>query len=235
MSGRLESLPYLIDSIPTHGKISVDEEPATNIIAGMAERLEPNKYIFPVYINGVIDGPVSFKFDVNGTVTGVTADNQDGNILTADFENNIAALAGSGSFKTDVPVAFVTVTTDKPELLLSNIRFNGKETGRQTIYLTGVEESDNNGELLLQNQPNPFTSRTVISMNIADEGMYRLAVYDALGNNVRTLYNGSLNAGTYSFEWDGRNDSGNPLMNGAYIYRLTGQNVSASRKLMLNK
>ena len=88
---------------------------------------------------------------------------------------------------------------------------------------------------MLQNQPNPFTSRTVISLNIADEGMYRIAVYDALGNKVRTLFNGSLNAGPYALEWDGTDDGGNALSNGAYIYRLTGQNVSASRKLMLNK
>ena len=51
----------------------------------MAERLEPNKYIFPVYLNGVVDGPLSFRFDVNGKVTGITVDNQDGIILTADF------------------------------------------------------------------------------------------------------------------------------------------------------
>ncbi|OGU14480.1 MAG: hypothetical protein A2X61_14530 [Ignavibacteria bacterium GWB2_35_12] len=235
MKGSVESLPWLLDTTVRHGKIGINEDPATNIIAGMAERLEPNKYIFPVYLNGVIDGPLSFRFDVNGKVTGVTVDNQDGNILTADYENNIAALAGSGSFQSDVPIAIVTVTTDKPELLLSNIRFRGIETGRQTIYLTDIEETDNNGELLLQNQPNPFTSRTVISLNIADEGMYRIAVYDALGNKVRTLFNGSLNAGPYALEWDGTDDGGNALSNGAYIYRLTGQNVSASRKLMLNK
>jgi hypothetical protein len=235
MGGRIESLPFLIDSFPSHGKVSIDEEPATNIIAGMAERLEPNKYIFPVYLNGVNDGPISFKFDVNGTVTSVTTDNQDGNILTADFENSIAALAGSGSFKNDVPVAFVTVTTDKPELLLSNIRFNGNETGRQTIYLTGVEESDNNGELLLQNQPNPFTNSTRIFVNVVDEGQYSLVVYDVLGNKVKTLFNGTLNNGQTMFEWNGLDDSGKAQLNGAYIYRLMGQNVSASRKLMLNR
>ena len=208
MGGRVESLPYLLDTLPRYGKVSLDEEPATNIIAGMAERLEANKYIFPIYLNGVINGPLSFKFDVNGKVTEVTADNHDGNLLTADFENNIAALAGSGSFKQDVPVAFVTVTTDKPELLLSNIRFNGNETGRQTIYLTGVEESDNNGELLLQNQPNPFTNSTRIFVNVVAEGQYSLVVYDVLGNKVKTIFNGTLRNGQTMFEWNGFDDSG---------------------------
>lgn len=235
MAGQITELPWLIDSLNGHGKIGFDEEPATNIIAGMAERLEPNKYIFPVYLNGVNNGPLAFRFNVNGTITGISIDNQDGNIVTTDFENGIGALAGSGSFKQDVPVAFVTVTTDKPELVISNIRFNGNETGKQTIYLSEVEESENNGELLLQNQPNPFVNSTEIFVNIADKGQYKLTVYDVLGNKVKTLYNGTMESGQNSYVWNGTDDSGNALRNGAYIYRLTGQNVSASRKLMLNK
>ncbi|MBI5325423.1 MAG: T9SS type A sorting domain-containing protein [Ignavibacteriae bacterium] len=70
---------------------------------------------------------------------------------------------------------------------------------------------------------------------MVDEGQYSLVVYDALGNKVKTLFNGKLNTGTTPFEWNGLDDNGNSVGNGAYIYRLTGNNVSASRKLILSK
>ncbi len=232
MAGRMESLPYLIDTVPTHGKITEKEELATNIIAGAAERIGNNTYMIPVYINGAVNGPLSMRFSIDGKVTGVTTDNSGAISMLNDFSDNEVVVAGTGNFKSGLPVCVITVESAKSDLTVSNIRFNDVETGRQSIYLANTEDA-NNGELMLNNQPNPFYGKTQITMNIKDAGQYRLEVYDALGNKVKTLFDQSLNSGPYSIDWNGTDDSGNLLGNGTYIYRLTGQNASLSNKLLL--
>jgi len=102
---------------------------------------------------------------------------------------------------------------------------------RYTENPTGVGEQENVTEFALQqNYPNPFNPTTQISFSIAKAGTYKLAVYNLLGEKVAELVNGSLNAGTYNVTFDASN-----LASGIYIYRLQGENVNFTRKMMLMK
>ena len=96
---------------------------------------------------------------------------------------------------------------------------------------------------LKQNYPNPFNPRTTISFEIpevADRGTRKessasLNVYDMRGRRVRTLFEGEIDGGRYSYSWDGRDDSKRALPSGVYIYRLTAGDWSSSRKMVLSK
>jgi hypothetical protein len=83
---------------------------------------------------------------------------------------------------------------------------------------------------LMQNFPNPFNPGTTISCNIPAKGYYTLKVYDMLGREVALLNSKILPAGEHSFYFDAKNKP-----SGIYIYRLTGDNVSISKKMMLVK
>ena len=48
----------------------------------------------------------------------------------------------------------------------------------------------------------------------------RLSVFNAAGQRVRLLVNEHQAAGLYLQPWDGRDDAGQPVASGAYLYRL---------------
>ena len=89
---------------------------------------------------------------------------------------------------------------------------------------------------LLANFPNPFNPETTIPFAVgsADSAPVELAIFNALGQKVRTLFTGSLPAGLHSLQWDGRSDAGHAVASGAYIYRLqVGTQVQTRRLLLL--
>ncbi|HLF15396.1 MAG TPA: FlgD immunoglobulin-like domain containing protein, partial [Bacteroidota bacterium] len=69
----------------------------------------------------------------------------------------------------------------------------------------------------------PFNPVTVIRYALPVEAMVTLKIYDILGREIRTLVNEGQGAGYVSREWDGRNESGVPVVSGTYFYRLTAR------------
>ena len=86
---------------------------------------------------------------------------------------------------------------------------------------------------LKQNYPNPFNPSTVISYQLPQNEVVSLEIYNALGQKVRTLVNEAQEAGQYEIIWDGKNNSGNELSSGVYLYRLTAGNHVKVMKMML--
>ena len=83
--------------------------------------------------------------------------------------------------------------------------------------------------------PNPFNAGTQIPFAVesADERV-NLAVYDALGRKIRTLADGFRAIGNYSVNWDGLDDAGVVVGNGAYFVELrVGQRRSIGKIMLL--
>ena len=83
---------------------------------------------------------------------------------------------------------------------------------------------------LEQNYPNPFNPTTTISFSIPSAGFTSLIVYDILGNEISILINDDLSAGSYeiNFKADG-------LTSGVYLYTLSTQNFTSTKKMILTK
>jgi len=88
---------------------------------------------------------------------------------------------------------------------------------------------------LAQNYPNPFNPRTEIRLSIPRESHVRLVVYDILGQTVKTLVDGGMHAGSFVVDWDGTNQSGTQVSSGMYFYRLTTDDFTATKKMVLLK
>ncbi len=86
-----------------------------------------------------------------------------------------------------------------------------------------------------QNYPNPFNPSTTIEYNLDVRGAVHLAIYDVLGQKVRTLVDAQQKPGRYRLQWDGQTDGGIPAASGVYIYRLTTPSHQESRQLTLLK
>jgi hypothetical protein len=81
---------------------------------------------------------------------------------------------------------------------------------------------------LKQNYPNPFNPATKIDYTVGKTGPVSMKVYNTLGEEVFTLFNGSLDAGSYQLTFDGAD-----LPSGVYIYKLTSGSYSESKKMIL--
>jgi hypothetical protein len=86
---------------------------------------------------------------------------------------------------------------------------------------------------LSQNYPNPFNPSTVISYQIPQSEMVTLEIFNTLGQRVRTLVNENQESGRYEVQWDGKNNSGNSLSSGVYLYRLNAGNYIKTLKMIL--
>jgi len=88
---------------------------------------------------------------------------------------------------------------------------------------------------LNQNVPNPFNPVTMIRFSVAEAGMVNLKVFDVSGRPVRTLVEGWTEPRYYEVVWDGRDDKGNLLASGVYLYKLEAPGYVETRKMLLLK
>ena len=100
---------------------------------------------------------------------------------------------------------------------------------------TAVEALDAvpTGFALRQNFPNPFNAQTLIQYELPATGPVRLSVFNATGQRVRLLVNEHQAAGLYLQPWDGRNDAGQPVASGAYLYQLESPGFIQARGMVL--
>jgi hypothetical protein len=88
---------------------------------------------------------------------------------------------------------------------------------------------------LSQNYPNPFNPETVIEFALPQTAEMTLEVYNVAGQKVTTVISGALTAGYHRITFDGRDDYGNQLASGVYLYRLSTNGYSETRKMILVK
>jgi len=82
--------------------------------------------------------------------------------------------------------------------------------------------------------PNPARS-TRITFSLPRRDNVELAVYDVLGRRVAMLARGPMPAGSYSKQWEGRDDAGNTVGAGVYFLHLrVGQETYKLRSVKLN-
>jgi len=142
--------------------------------------------------------------------------------------------AGVNNFMADMPFVLQNpndVTVGKIVL----VDINAKKVGNiqvQTIYGSTALPLD---YVLFQNYPNPFNPSTAIKFQVPKTSDVKIAVYDMLGQEVRTLVAGEVLRGTYTVDWDGFNNYGAKVASGTYIYRMTAGEFIQSKKMVLIK
>lgn len=232
ISGRVPTLPWLIDTFPKYGKIMTYEELANNIRLGTPISLGNGTYQVPVYLNGTIDGALGLKFELNSDINDILQQNDES--IKIDRNGNRIVVAASGTFSSNIPLFSLVITPQNEEITAENIRLNDNYCPDVKINLSKVETTYDESNLLTS-YPNPFNNVSYITLNVPNNGFYTLSVYDVLGNKVKTIFSDKLEKGLYSFNWNGTDDAGNLLPGGMYIYRLTSDNMTISTRIMFNK
>ncbi|NKB71410.1 MAG: T9SS type A sorting domain-containing protein [Candidatus Latescibacteria bacterium] len=86
---------------------------------------------------------------------------------------------------------------------------------------------------LSPNYPNPFTAETTLSYSLASGAPVQLDIYNALGQPVRRLVDEYRDPGAHEIAWPGRDQAGQQVASGVYLYRLqAGPEQSAQGKML---
>ncbi|MBT7788861.1 MAG: T9SS type A sorting domain-containing protein [Calditrichaeota bacterium] len=108
---------------------------------------------------------------------------------------------------------------------LSRYDINGLIEPREVEF---SDDFTNQDFRLLQNFPNPFNQTTSITFTLKSPGNVNLSIFDVLGNDVEVLLNHRMNAGSSTKDFFAED-----LPNGIYFAKLTSENASQVRKMVL--
>jgi hypothetical protein len=107
------------------------------------------------------------------------------------------------------------------------------------IEFTTVTDKDETLSLAksnhLNNYPNPFNPKTTISFSLTTDSHVKLDIYNIKGQKVRNLINDFRTIGIHKIVWDGRDDQGQEMGSGVYLYRLQAGELTKTKKMLLIK
>ena len=110
---------------------------------------------------------------------------------------------------------------------LKQVDFNGSFELSEVVEINPVLA---NNFSLEQNYPNPFNPETKIIFTLPEAGFVSLKIYTSLGEELKTLHEGLLEKGIYTFNFNAEN-----LPSGLYIYKLASRTNVLVKKMMLMK
>jgi len=145
-------------------------------------------------------------------------------ISTNEFNNAFGKITvfGADSVKLELIDEFATQFAE--QVLLS------EETTDVPMYDVPMYDVPINKFRLSQNCPNPFNPSTTIGYQIPKSGIVKIAVYNMLGQKVKTLVNTIKTAGKYQTEFNATY-----LSSGIYIYKMQAGNFTEVKKMLLLK
>jgi hypothetical protein len=124
---------------------------------------------------------------------------------------------------------------DAFDWLLDNMSFMYEGVGEVTALddITSIAVPDKFA--LDQNYPNPFNPTTTIAFHLDKNETVKLTIYDIMGRQIRTLVNNRMDRGSHLVIWDGKNNFGQPVATGTYIYTLSTGNRHEMKRMTLIK
>ena len=102
--------------------------------------------------------------------------------------------------------------------------------------MTGIEDFEDSGLItefqLKPNYPNPFNPATKIEFQLPFYSKVKIEIFNVLGKKVKTLVDGSFEAGTHDLEWDATDNNGTKVASGCYYYRIEAGDFVETRKMI---
>jgi uncharacterized repeat protein (TIGR02543 family) len=174
-----------------------------------------NPTVTPLNVVITGEGSVLFNPEREGLVfpTGTVVE------VTADADSGYAFAGWGGDLSGTTNPESITVDAEKNvTALFSPATGVDDELTAPAVYA------------LDQNYPNPFNPTTSIRFSIKEAGRTSIILYDALGQQIKTLFDTELNAGQHYY-----NFNGDDLSSGIYFYQIQSGDFSATKKMMLLK
>jgi hypothetical protein len=148
---------------------------------------------------------------------------------TVNTWQKIGSVAGNGTSNTQHNYSYTdnNATTGSYVYRLKQIDNDGTFKYSQSVEVTAQVPAQ---FALEQNYPNPFNPSTTFHFALPVAGDVKLVILNILGQEVAEVVNKHLAAGTYDYSWNAKN-----LSSGIYFFKLTTNQFSSVRKMMLLK
>jgi hypothetical protein len=160
------------------------------------------------------------EFDWSGNLYGVKLGaNQITDLFKVDINSGVASLIGQ---------------TSEPNIV--SISYSGAEV----LKSKNLNENNPGHFELFQNFPNPFNSTTNISFYISQASNVKVLIYNSLGEQVKVIVDKSIDKGSHSIPWNGKDEFNKEVGSGIYFYKVLtsnpqGQNDQIIKKMTLLK
>ncbi|NOY59485.1 MAG: T9SS type A sorting domain-containing protein, partial [Calditrichaeota bacterium] len=82
-----------------------------------------------------------------------------------------------------------------------------------------------------QNFPNPFNGETEIEFDLPQAGRVQIAVYNLMGQKIKTLVDQFQPAGFYQINWHGRDENDSAVSSGVYYYQIRYHQTNIVKKM----
>ena len=139
-----------------------------------------------------------------------------------------------------------TLTMNQDDLENYNLNINDTKMASDHLPLVfdilvddnvGIKKSDElpSSFYVCNNYPNPFNPTTQIDYNLLEDKYVNVIIYNVKGKRVKTLVNKIQTLGFHSLRWDARNDIGEKVSAGVYIYKIQTGKYTATKKMVLLK
>ncbi len=214
---------------------------APRAIASADQSLSSGDFTTPTWVN---------LYGSNLRVDGRTVGS--GSVIEA-YSVGSDAKVGSFTMASDGKFGFMPVYADaqssnlkpgdkfylKVDGVTTNETFTWTSNGDR-VAVSALTSSNSSGTLpdgfsLEQNYPNPFNPTTTISFSVPVNTRARIEIYNVLGALVAVPFDEAVVAGEHQVVWDGRNQNGETVSSGIYLYKLVSDRYSEARKMMLLK
>ena len=206
-----------------------------------------SSYILQTYIFGDGSGN-KFRFCVDDNVPISSAENHEVSLwYTIDWigwkliswdmiNDSTGTWIGDGNLDGTLRFDSIQLTYNPGSSLFGTFYFDDLQIA-EILPVSIVEESTFLPDefALYSNYPNPFNPNTTIRYDLSRQCKVRLIVCDLLGKKVRTLVNETQTSGCKLVTWNGRDDTGNPIASGVYLYQITTDDFIQTKRMILLK
>ncbi len=180
-----------------------------------------------------VSGAMVYAFDASGNLVGYGISGSNG-------AYTISGIApGTYTVSTDV-VGFTSTTTQTASPTYDASGNPVPSTSNLTVtpdVQTAVHQNTVQpvNYTLEQNYPNPFNPTTQIAFSIPQSMHVTVTIFNILGQQIATVVDGNMSAGSHVVLWNARNQNGEILPTGVYFYRLSTPSFTAVKKMLLLK
>jgi len=153
-----------------------------------------------------------------------------GRAARSESVRTLGFLRGQGNKSSATEYTYLDMTAEAGRMYayyLVDIDFYGHEAYHGPLFASvGMPHAYR----LAANYPNPFNPTTLIEFALPAASQVRLAVYNALGQEVVVLSEGVLQPGYHRVVWDGMDGNGRAMGSGIYLYRLEAASADGGQR-----
>ena len=169
-------------------------------------------------------------------------------IVKSKDENGLLQIVGARTLADNIEgifgnIIFNVLDTNIEELEVSvnYLRWNENQASENVLVATftnsilSIDETAPQQFALYDNYPNPFNPSTRLSYDIAEQVRVNITIFDAVGREVIKLFDGIQNPGFQNVVWNGKDQFGQNVPAGIYMYRMNAGGFISTKKMVLLK